>query len=217
MRVPFSLMDEKAFLESLKHDVGDVVSAGGGGFGDVTIFRKHRVNRGSGAFSNIILKYGKKVLPYLKRYLWPEVKKFGIDVVGDMAAGDTTLKKNLKKRGKQGLANLGKRILSGQGRYRRKRLMPKRKAKSKVKSGGRGKRRSRRKSSKRKLRKARGVSGKSMKRGGGSKKKIKGSGKKRMKRVGSKKTNARVSRSIKTRDCSRKANRKNCSKDIFTL
>ena len=83
MRVAYTPFNEKEFIERLKYDVGDVLSMGDG-LGDINIFRRHKLSKGSGAFSNLILRYGKKLLPYLKKLLLPAAKEFGYDVIGDV-------------------------------------------------------------------------------------------------------------------------------------
>ena len=218
MRVAYHPLSEREFVERLKHDVGDVLTMGDG-LGDINIFRKHRLTKGSGAFSNLILKYGKRLLPYLKKFLWPAAKEFGRDVMGDVASGDATLKSALKKRGKQSLAKVGRRIISGEGRKRRS---LKRKCKK-----GRGMKRSVRwkKGVKRRRRKRRTTlgKGKAKKRhGGGTRKKMTNSGgrarRTRKKRLVKKKTIIRKRRKVTGKlDCSRPSSRKMCHKDIFSM
>ena len=109
MRVAYTPLDEKEFQNSI-HYAGNHISIGNGP-GDITIFRKYKLNKGHGAITNAILKHGKRILPYLKQYLWPTAKQFGKDVAMDMLSGETTLKNSLKKRGKQSIRDVGKRYL----------------------------------------------------------------------------------------------------------
>ena len=117
MRVPYAPLNEKEFLAQLNQDIGDIVALGDG-LGDINIFRRHRLSKGSGAFSNLLLRYGKRILPYLKKILWPAAKEFGQDVIGDVTSGDA-IKTSLKKRGRQALAKVGKKILTGKGKSRK--------------------------------------------------------------------------------------------------
>ena len=110
MRVAYTPLDEKEFQNSIHVAATNQLSIGNGP-GDITIFRKYKLNKGHGAITNAILKHGKRILPYLKQYLWPTAKQFGKDVAMDMLSGETTLKNSLKKRGKQSVRDVGKRVL----------------------------------------------------------------------------------------------------------
>ena len=112
MRVAYVPLNEKDFLKSLQYGHPNILTLGNG-LGDINIFRDRRLRRGSGAFTNLVFKYGRKLLPYLQKYLWPAAKEFGKNVASDVISGDTSIKKKLKNRGKQSLKNLGQRILSG--------------------------------------------------------------------------------------------------------
>ena len=134
MRVKHNTLSEKEFLHLLKSgSVGgfDGVVTRANGLEDINIFRRHGVARGSGWFSNIFSKYGPKVLPFLKKYIFPSAKQFGKDVISDMVSGDTSLKQSLKNRGKESLKNVGKNIV---GRGRRKKMSKNRKIVGKRKS-----------------------------------------------------------------------------------
>ena len=111
MRVAYHPLDEKSFYDRLKYDNG--ILSSGNGLGDITIFRRQRLHRGSGAFTNIILKYGRRILPYLQKYLWPASKQFGKNVASDMILGNASLKQSLRKHGKQSLADIGKKVMGG--------------------------------------------------------------------------------------------------------
>ena len=121
MRVAYSPLNERDFLKSRQYGRVNILTFGNG-FGDITIFRDRRLHRGSGPFTNFIFKYGKKVLPYLQKYIWPATKEFGKNVLSDVIGGDTSIKNSLKHRGKQSLRNVSQRILSGQGAKRLKRI-----------------------------------------------------------------------------------------------
>ena len=206
MRVGYKPLDERAFLERLKYDVDDSLTMGNG-LGDINIFRKHKLHRGTGLFSDIVLKYGKKILPYLQKYLWPAAKQFGQNVARDVMSGDETLKKSLKRRGKQSLANIGSKILSGEGKRSRKLL--KRRAKTKLQKrkkktkAGRKKNTRRKRKSKHTKSKAHNLGGKRLKR------------KRKTNKTYRKKV--RKSSSIRKLDCSRPSMKKMCHKDIFSM
>ena len=194
MRTPYQPLNERDYLRSqLQYGHNNILTLGNG-IGDIQIFRDRRLRRGSGAFTNLILRYGKQMLPYLQKYLWPAAKEFGKNVAGDVISGDTSIKQSLKNRTKQSVKNVGKRILRGDGRKRSK----KRKKRKNVKRIGRG-----RNTKKRKLpvKRRRHV--------GGAKKKVVRR-KRKTKRV--KKTTLTM-RSV---DCSRPSMKNMCKKDIFS-
>ena len=129
MRTPYKPLNERDYLRS-QHQYGHKnILTLGNGIGDITIFRDRRLRKGTGAFTNLIFKYGRKILPHLQKFLWPSIKEFGKNVAGDVITGDTSFKQSLKNRGKQSLKKVGERILRGEGkkinrrRRRRRRLV----------------------------------------------------------------------------------------------
>ena len=119
MRVPAPILDEKEFLRLVKEN--PVLLTSGNGIHDINIFRrKKRVTQGDGFLGNVLTKYGPKIFPFLKKYIFPAAKQMGGDMLSDMRSGRSTLKKSLKKRGLQSLGNITRKVLSGEGRGRRR-------------------------------------------------------------------------------------------------
>ena len=197
MRVAYKPLDEKDFLKTQEYYRHNNILTLGNGIGDINIFRDRRLRKGSGVFTDLIFKYGRKLMPYLQKYLWPAAKEFGKNVAGDVISGDSTIKQSLKKRGKQTLKNVGSRILRGEGRHSIRRVGCKRSnKKGACNTTTRNKRRATIK--------------KKVLRGGAKQK-----GKKRLivKRKMKKKSR---SHSLKSLDCSRPNMKKLCKKDIFS-
>lgn len=121
MRVPAPILDEKEFLRLVKEN--PVLLTSGNGIHDINIFRKKkRITQGDGFLGNVLTKYGPKIFPFLKKYIFPAAKQMGGDMLSDMRSGRSTLKKSLKKRGLQSLGNITRKVLSGEGRVRRRRV-----------------------------------------------------------------------------------------------
>jgi len=121
MRVPAPILDEKEFLRLVKEN--PVLLTSGNGIHDINIFRKKkRITQGDGFLGNVLTKYGPKIFPFLKKYIFPAAKQMGGDMLSDIGSGRSTLKKSLKKRGLQSLGNITRKVLSGEGRVRRRRV-----------------------------------------------------------------------------------------------
>ena len=121
MRTTYKPLNERDYLRSqLQYGHNNILTLGNG-IGDITIFRDRRLRRGTGAFTNLIFKYGRKILPHLQKFLWPSIKEFSKNVAGDVISGDTSIKQSLKNRGKQSLKNVGERIMRGGGKKRNRR------------------------------------------------------------------------------------------------
>ena len=118
MRVPAPILDEKEFLRLVKEN--PVFLTSGNGIHDINIFRRRkRVSQGDGFLGNVLSKYGPKIFPFLKKYIFPAAKQMGGDILSDMSSGRSTFKKSLKKRGLQSLGNVTRKVMTGEGRGRR--------------------------------------------------------------------------------------------------
>ena len=205
MRTPYKPLNERDYLRSqLQYGHNNILTLGNG-IGDITIFRDRRLRRGTGAFTNLIFKYGRKILPHLQKFLWPSIKEFSKNVAGDVISGDTSIKQSLKNRGKQSLKNVGERIMRGGGKKRNRRR------RRRVKRIGRG---GGKRSSKKKTTKKRNT----RKRIGGGKKKKPMSGNTTTTTINRKRVARRrlKSHTMKSVDCSRPSMKKLCKKDIFS-
>ena len=110
MKVPFQPLSEIEFNNFLKHYHNTTVVRGG--LRDIDIFRSNRhIKSGAGVFS-LLAKIGRRAIPLISRYIKPTAKVFGQQVISDVLDGQN-LKHSIKRRGKQGLTNIGKRLLSG--------------------------------------------------------------------------------------------------------
>ena len=150
MRIPYRPLSEQQYVELLKNN--PVILTSGSGLKEINIFRKRQrgqqLRHGNGFISNIITKYGPKLLPLLRKYIFPAVKQFGKDVVNDVVTSDTPLRKSIKKRGLQSLGNITKKVVTGRGITRRKKLRASRK--KKISTIGRGALKMRKKGGKKK-------------------------------------------------------------------
>ena len=118
MRVPAPILDEKEFLRLVKEN--PVFLTSGNGIHDINIFRRRkRVSQGDGFLGNVLSKYGPKIFPFLKKYIFPAAKQMGGDMISDISSGRSTFKKSLKKRGLQSLGNVTRKVMTGEGRGRR--------------------------------------------------------------------------------------------------
>lgn len=220
MRVKYQTLGEKEFIELLKGRKG--VLTYGNGLNDINVFKRYNLRKGSGQlnighgiFTNILAKYGPRIVPFLQKYLLPAAKQMGSNVAADVLSGKVSLKKSLKTRGKESLKHMGAKIIKGDGSYisrkkknklnRRKKYYKRIKNIKKVKKckkiGG-GKKMKKKRISQLKTRKDK-------------RQKIKT--KKSLKRKISfnNYNNKKKSRSMKSLDCSRPSNRKMCH-DIFS-
>ena len=119
MRVPAPILDEKEFLRLVKEN--PVFLTSGNGIHDINIFRRRkRVSQGDGFLGNVLSKYGPKIFPFLKKYIFPAAKQMGGDILSDMSSGRSTFKKSLKKRGLQSLGNVTRKVMTGEGRATRR-------------------------------------------------------------------------------------------------
>ena len=202
MRTPYKPLNERDYLRSQQQYGHNNILTLGNGIGDITIFKDRRLRKGTGAFTNLIFKYGRKILPYLSKFLWPSVKEFSKNVAGDVMSGDTNIKQSLKNRGKQSLKRVGERILRGEGKKRKKRRKHVKRLKN-VRGGSKKKKK---------------VAPK--KRMGGSKKKKKkkviSSSSSSRKKVVRRKKRGLKSHTMKSVDCSRPNMKKLCKRDIFS-
>ena len=205
MRVKFQSLGEKECLELLQKNSSFLTY--GNGLSDINVFKRHKLtkasghlNVGHGIFTNILAKYGPKILPFVKKYLIPVAKEMGANVASDVLSGKSSLKKSLKNRGKESLKHVGARIIRGDGLY------ISRKKKVKI---------TKRKKHIKRLRQNKKIAlGKNKKKlnknGGNSIRKKKTKRKRSLTR-----NNIIKSRSMKSLDCSRPSNKKMCY-DIFS-
>merc|ERR1712074_7389 len=121
------------------------------------------MGHGHGFFKNLIAKYGPKLIPLVKKYLFPATKRFASNIASDVLNGEK-LKTSLKKRGRETAKDLALHVMSGKGLKRKR-------TKSRAKSVKRRKRSVSRKPAKK--RKKRKFSGKKKKFWGKKKKKKK--------------------------------------------
>ena len=141
-RTQFPQIRSELELDSILKSLHNNLSQGRG-FDDISIFKAYRKNnrylrkntRGSGLFSNFLGGLSRKVLPFLKNYILPIAKQFGKDIYSDVTSGNSSVKKSVKKRGLQSLANLANKLSEGEGikrasnrkiRVKRKKLLKKR-------------------------------------------------------------------------------------------
>ena len=105
---------------------------------DISVFKIYRKNRRGGSFWSVLKALGSKALPYINKYLVPTAKQFTRNMAGDLLGGEN-IKSALKRRSKQSMEDIGRRLLSGGAKKRRvKRLTTRRRGKgrSKPKLGG---------------------------------------------------------------------------------
>ena len=96
----------------------------GNGLNDINVFKRYKLRNGSGQlnvghsiFTNILAKYGPRIVPFLQKYLLPAAKQMGSNVASDVLSGKVSLKKSLKNRGKETIKHMGSKIISGDGHY----------------------------------------------------------------------------------------------------
>ena len=97
MRVPAPILDEKEFLRLVKEN--PVFLTSGNGIHDINIFRRRkRVTQGDGFLGNVLSKYGPKIFPFSKKYIFPAAKQMGGDMISDISSGRSTFKKIIGKK-----------------------------------------------------------------------------------------------------------------------
>ena len=93
----------------------------GGGIDDIRVFLPppiQRTRRGGGIFS-ILSGLARKAIPFLIRNVAPEAVRMGKEVLGDVLEG-RKLRESLKSRGVEAVKGVGKRIVRGGGRVRKR-------------------------------------------------------------------------------------------------
>ena len=138
----FSPLGEKEFLDLVKLQNQLGILQGGGIRKNINIFKAYKSNQHGGSLFSILANLGKRALPFLSNYIFPSAKNFAKNLMSDVMSGEN-LKKSFKKRGSQGLREVGDKILSGSGRRRNIKRRRKQLKTSKMKKSvfGRGKRR----------------------------------------------------------------------------
>ena len=120
MRTPFRPLTESEFESLLKSESAFAYTTRGHGLSDINVFTTRKRRLGHGFFTNLVTKYGPKLIPLVKKYLFPATKRFASNVASDMLSGEK-MKSSLKKRGKESAKNLALHVLSGKGVKKRKR------------------------------------------------------------------------------------------------
>ena len=89
----------------------------GGSIRDIGIFKTNARLRGGSIFS-ILASVGRRVLPFLSRYVAPVAKSVGKNIVNDVIQGEN-IKTSLKRHGIDGVKQIGSRILRGGNKKRK--------------------------------------------------------------------------------------------------
>lgn len=117
MRVPYTPLTESQFIQLLKNENKHLRF--GNGLSDINIFKRRKLDPGlvygEGFLGDLFSKLGPKILPLLRTYLLP----FAKNVTGDILKGEK-IKNSLKKRGLQSMREIGSKIISGEGRKRKR-------------------------------------------------------------------------------------------------
>ena len=115
MRTTFHPLSESEFEKLLKTDEVYAYATKGYGLSDISVFSTRKnLRHGDGFISNLITRYGAKLVPMLKKYFVPATKSFAANVAADVMGGES-LKTSVKRRGKQGARELVARVVSGRG------------------------------------------------------------------------------------------------------
>ena len=120
MRTPFRPLTESEFETLLKSETAFAYTTRGHGLSDINVFTTRKRRLGHGFFTNLVTKYGPKLIPLVKKYLFPATTRFASNVASDMISGEK-MKSSMKKRGKESAKNLALHVLSGKGVKKRKR------------------------------------------------------------------------------------------------
>ena len=117
MRVPYTPLTESQIIQLLKNENRHLRL--GNGLSDINIFKRSKLDPGlvygEGFLGDLFSKLGPKILPLLKTYLLP----FAKNVTSDILKGEK-IKKTLKKRGIQSVKEIASKIISGEGRKRKR-------------------------------------------------------------------------------------------------
>ena len=119
--IPVTPLGEREFDSLVRQNL-----VAGEGYNDISIFRTYRqpIIRGNGILS-LISKYGRKALPFIRNFIFPSAKEFAKNVATDVIEGNS-LKSSVRKRGESSLKQIGKRILGGSGKTRKRKRVVKR-------------------------------------------------------------------------------------------
>ena len=120
MRTPFRPLSESEFENLLKSESAFAYTTSGHGLSDINVFTTRKRRVGQGFFTNMLTRYGPKLIPLVKKYLFPATTRFASNVASDMISGEK-MKSSMKKRGKESAKNLALHVLSGKGVRKRKR------------------------------------------------------------------------------------------------
>ena len=128
MRVIFSQPTEYEFKRLLSANTV-IRNNYGGSLSDIRIFTPTLRRRGGGFFADI----AKKVLPFLVKNVTPAAKEFGASVIKDVLLDNKPIRNSIRKRGVNALKNVGRSILKGSGRVKKRKNKAK-KAKTSTRS-----------------------------------------------------------------------------------
>ena len=120
MRIAFQPLSESEFEQLLRSDETYAYTTRGHGLSDINVFStRRRLRHGHGFIRNLIANYGPKLIPMIKKYLFPATKSFATNIASDVLNGEK-LKTSFKKRGRQAAKDLAVRVVSGKGIKRRR-------------------------------------------------------------------------------------------------
>ena len=118
MRVTFSPPSVREF-DILFKDEDSALKSRGGSLSDINVYVP-QTPRGGSIFG-LLAKVAKTVAPILVRTILPEGINFANNVMRDVSSGKK-VKQSLKRRGLQSLGRVGKKIVRGGSKKKRKRV-----------------------------------------------------------------------------------------------
>jgi len=120
MRIAFQPLNESEFEQLLRSDESYAYNSKGYGLSDINVFStRKRLRHGDGFIRNLIANYGPKLIPMIKKYLFPATKSFARNIAADVLNGEK-FKNSFKKLGKQAAKDLAVRVVSGKGIKRKR-------------------------------------------------------------------------------------------------
>lgn len=91
--IPISVEDYDSIFNS------ETIPEGGGGLDSIRVYNPSGHYAKGGGLWSFIKGVGRRVLPFLKKYVLPGLYNVGSSVVSDVSQGNTTLRDSLKRRG----------------------------------------------------------------------------------------------------------------------
>ena len=111
MRYAYSPISVKEFSNVFRTE-----AISGGGLQDIKIYRPPQYyGRGGGVWS-FVKGLGRKVLPFLKKYVLPGLYNVGTNVMSDVNEGRGSFKESMKRRGLDEVGDTVKRVARGGNR-----------------------------------------------------------------------------------------------------